>query len=64
MISPQCVGLVECGALPPSRPSADLLLATMAVTRGPARVVDVGPQSRQSVVRNPSPVSVARQAGT
>jgi len=29
------VGLIETGALPPARPSADLLLATLAVTCGP-----------------------------
>ncbi|NJP88871.1 chemotaxis protein CheB [Nonomuraea sp. FMUSA5-5] len=29
------IGLIEAGALPPSRPSADLLLATLAVTCGP-----------------------------
>ncbi|MEU5884757.1 chemotaxis protein CheB [Spirillospora sp. NPDC047279] len=29
------VGLIEAGALPPARPSADLLLATLAVTCGP-----------------------------
>jgi two-component system chemotaxis response regulator CheB len=29
------VGLIEVGELPPSRPSADLLLATLAVTCGP-----------------------------
>jgi two-component system chemotaxis response regulator CheB len=29
------LGLLETGALPPARPSADLLLATLAVTCGP-----------------------------
>ena len=29
------IGLIESGALPPARPSADLLLATLAVTCGP-----------------------------
>lgn len=29
------IGLIETGALPPARPSADLLLATLAVTCGP-----------------------------
>jgi two-component system chemotaxis response regulator CheB len=29
------VGLIDSGKLPPSRPSADLLLATLAVTCGP-----------------------------
>ncbi len=29
------VGLIDSGALPPARPSADLLLATLAVTCGP-----------------------------
>ena len=29
------VGLIDTGALPPARPSADLLLATLAVTCGP-----------------------------
>lgn len=29
------VGLIDAGALPPARPSADLLLATLAVTCGP-----------------------------
>ena len=29
------IGLIESGALPPWRPSADLLLATLAVTCGP-----------------------------
>lgn len=29
------VGLIDAGALPPPRPSADLLLATLAVTCGP-----------------------------
>jgi two-component system chemotaxis response regulator CheB len=29
------IGLLDVGALPPSRPSADLLLATLAVTCGP-----------------------------
>lgn len=29
------IGLIEVGPLPPSRPSADLLLATLAVTCGP-----------------------------
>ncbi|GGS70822.1 chemotaxis protein CheB [Planobispora rosea] len=29
------IGLIEAGPLPPSRPSADLLLATLAVTCGP-----------------------------
>ncbi|GII05762.1 chemotaxis protein CheB [Planobispora takensis] len=33
--SPGRIGLIETGALPPSRPSADLLLATLAVTCGP-----------------------------
>jgi two-component system chemotaxis response regulator CheB len=36
MIAPDRVGLIESGALPPHRPSADLLLATMAVTCGHA----------------------------
>ncbi|OXM59336.1 chemotaxis protein CheB [Amycolatopsis vastitatis] len=35
MVSPHAVGLIESGALPPARPSADLLLATMAATCGP-----------------------------
>ncbi|MEV6640619.1 chemotaxis protein CheB [Amycolatopsis sp. NPDC051371] len=34
MVSPQTVGLIESGDLPPARPSADLLLATMAATCG------------------------------
>jgi two-component system chemotaxis response regulator CheB len=29
------IGLIETGALPPARPSADLLLSTLAVTCGP-----------------------------
>jgi two-component system chemotaxis response regulator CheB len=29
------IGLIDSGALPPARPSADLLLATLAVTCGP-----------------------------
>ncbi|BCJ47549.1 chemotaxis protein CheB [Actinoplanes ianthinogenes] len=29
------IGLIDTGALPPSRPSADLLLSTLAVTCGP-----------------------------
>ncbi|BBY29977.1 chemotaxis protein CheB [Mycolicibacterium sediminis] len=29
------IGLIDSGSLPPSRPSADLLLATLAVTCGP-----------------------------
>jgi two-component system chemotaxis response regulator CheB len=35
MVSPHTVGLIESGDLPPARPSADLLLATMAATCGP-----------------------------
>ncbi|MGJ6969446.1 chemotaxis protein CheB [Streptosporangium sp. G11] len=33
--SPASVALIDTGALPPPRPSADLLLATLAVTCGP-----------------------------
>ncbi|MGM1063467.1 chemotaxis protein CheB [Saccharothrix sp. Mg75] len=33
--SPTRVGLIDSGALPPARPSADLFLATLAVTCGP-----------------------------
>jgi two-component system, chemotaxis family, protein-glutamate methylesterase/glutaminase len=36
-----CVSLVESGAYPPSRPSADLLLTTLALAAGPAAIAVV-----------------------
>ncbi|MFL6124799.1 chemotaxis protein CheB [Actinophytocola sp.] len=33
--APARIGLIDSGAIPPARPSADLLLATLAVTCGP-----------------------------
>jgi two-component system, chemotaxis family, protein-glutamate methylesterase/glutaminase len=48
------VGLIDTGALPPPRPSADLLLATLAVTCGPralAVVLTGGGHDAQAGIR-------------
>ncbi|WP_433046102.1 chemotaxis protein CheB [Dactylosporangium sp. CS-033363] len=48
------IGLIETGALPPSRPSGDLLLATLAVTCGPralAVILTGGGHDAQAGVR-------------
>jgi two-component system chemotaxis response regulator CheB len=48
------IGLIETGALPPARPSGDLLLATLAVTCGPrvlAVILSGGGHDAQAGVR-------------
>ncbi|MFI0260789.1 chemotaxis protein CheB [Streptomyces sp. NPDC017056] len=60
--SPTRLALIACGAIPPARPSADLLLATLAVSCGPSAVAVVLSGSGtdgQAGIR-----AVARQKGT
>ncbi|MFH9423906.1 chemotaxis protein CheB [Streptomyces sp. NPDC017529] len=60
--SPTRLALIACGAIPPARPSADLLLATLAVSCGPLAVAVVltgAGTDGQAGIR-----AVARQKGT